>query len=91
MRPAGGGRTDIEYGDAVGDLHVRILNDFDTDHSRRLETKQYFDGLGRSVRALSRENQDATKPWLTSDTQYDALGRAWRSTLPYRSAGVTPH
>ena len=86
IRPgASGGRTDIEYHDAAGDLYVRVLTDLDD--SRRVETRQYYDGLGRGTRSFRWENQDASKPWLTADTQYDALGRAWRVSSQYRSAG----
>jgi YD repeat-containing protein len=78
-----GGRTDIEY--APDGSWVRVLNDMDA--GRRLESKQYFDGLGRGVRSFTLENQDATKPWLTVDSQYDSLGRAWRVSNQYRSTG----
>ncbi len=82
---ADGARTDIQYNDVVGNLYIRILTDLDA--TRRTEARQYFDALGRGVRAFSWENQDAVNPWLTSDTQFDALGRAWRTSSQYRSAG----
>ncbi|MBA3241760.1 MAG: RHS repeat-associated core domain-containing protein [Acidobacteria bacterium] len=63
----------------------------DLDATRRTETRQYFDGLGRTYRALTYENQNPTNPWATTDTQYDALGRVVKASLPYRSAGgATP-
>jgi YD repeat-containing protein len=85
VRPAGGGRTDYVYGDAAGDLHVRVLTDLDA--GRRTEAKQFFDGLGRTYRSLTYENQVPGSPWVTTDAQYDALGRAVKASLPYRSAG----
>jgi RHS repeat-associated protein len=80
-----GSRISFNYGDTVGNLYVQVLTDLDA--SRRTETRQYFDGMGRSVRSFTWENQDTSKPWLTVDTQYDALGRAWRASSQYRSAG----
>jgi RHS repeat-associated protein len=55
------------------------------------ETDSYafFDGLGRAYRAFTFDNQDPSNPWLTVDTQYDSLGRAWRVSNPYRSSGCT--
>lgn len=80
-----GGRTDFEYGDAEGNLYVRVLADLD--HTRRTESKEYFDGLGRAYRKATYEGSVAAQPWLNADAAYDALGRIVRSSLPYRSAG----
>jgi RHS repeat-associated protein len=80
-----GGRTRYEYGDTLGDLFVRTLTDIDA--ARMAESRQYFDGLGRAARSLSWENQDASKPWLTTDVEYDALGRARRVSNQYRASG----
>jgi len=49
----------------------------------------FYDGLGRSVRTFKYEGQDANNPYLTADTQYDALGRAYRTSNPYRSSGCS--
>jgi RHS repeat-associated protein len=80
-----GGRTDFNYGDAAGNLYVQVFNDLDG--TRRTESKQYFDGLGRVYRDATHENAVAAQPWLNADTEYDALGRAVRASMPYRSAG----
>ena len=88
VRPDGS-RTDVEYGDTVGNLYVRVLTDLAT--SRRTETRQHFDGLGRPYRSLTYENQDATQPWLTTESQYDAQGRVAKASQPFRSTGgATP-
>ena len=88
IRPDGS-RTDVEYYDTVGNLYVRVLTDLDA--SRRTETRQCFDGFGRPYRSLTYENQDATQPWLTTESQYDALGRVVKKSLPFRSTGgATP-
>ena len=80
-----GSRTDLAYGDTVGNLYVRTQSDLDA--TRRTDSYRYFDRLGRPYRSISYENQDAAKPWVTADTEYDALGRVRRSSLPYRAAG----
>ncbi|HXQ38626.1 MAG TPA: RHS repeat domain-containing protein, partial [Anaerolineales bacterium] len=54
LRPSGGGRTDFEYGDTAGALFVRTLSDLDT--TRRTESYQYFDGLGRVIESRTYEN-----------------------------------
>ncbi|MBV9924358.1 MAG: discoidin domain-containing protein [Acidobacteria bacterium] len=83
VRPDGG-RTVYEYGDAAGNLYVRVLTDLDG--TRRVESKQFFDGLGRLYRKATFENYDAARPWLNVDKEYDALGRVARSSMPYRAA-----
>jgi len=88
IRPDGS-RTDVQYNDTVGNLYVRVLTDLDA--SRRTETRQYFDGFGRPYRSLTYENQDASKPWVTTESQYDPLSRVAKVSLPFRSAGgATP-
>jgi RHS repeat-associated protein len=84
VRPDGG-RTDFNYFDTPGNLYVQTLSDLDA--GRRTESRQYFDKLGRGVRSFRWENQDASNPWLTADTQYDTLGRAYKVSSPYRSPG----
>ncbi|MBV9210245.1 MAG: RHS repeat protein, partial [Acidobacteria bacterium] len=79
---AGGAWTSFEYGDNAGNLFLRVQSAFDA--SRTLESRQYFDGLGRSVRSYKSEG--AT--WLVADTQYDALSRVWRVSNPYRNTGL---
>jgi RHS repeat-associated protein len=56
---------------------------------RETDSYQFVDGLGRVYRAFSYENQDTGNPYLTVDTQYDSMGRAWRTSSPYRSSGCT--
>lgn len=84
-----GGRTTYTYVDVhqCGPyVETRTLLDA---AGRELDAFQFFDGLGRGVRSFQYEGQDANNPYLTADTQYDALGRAWRGSNPYRSAGCT--
>lgn len=48
---------------------------------------QFLDGVGRVYRSFKYENYDGAKPWLTFDTQFDAMGRVWRTSGLYRSDG----
>lgn len=84
VRPgATGGRTDITFAPDGRSMHTSL----DLDATRRTESYQYFDGLGRPYRSQQYEGSDASKPWVNVDTQYDALGRVRRESMPYRSAG----
>jgi YD repeat-containing protein len=79
IRPAGGGRTDFEYGDTVGNLFVRTLADLDA--SRRTDSYQYFDGLGRVKE--TRTYEDGIN-YIAVTQEYDALGRPFKQSNPYR-------
>ncbi|MDX6446719.1 MAG: hypothetical protein QOH71_3793 [Blastocatellia bacterium] len=84
-----GGRTTHVYVDAHQcGPYVQTLNLLDSSN-REAISYQFFDGLGRVYRSFSYENQDTSNPYLTADTQYDTMGRAWRSSNPYRSSGCT--
>jgi RHS repeat-associated protein len=51
---------------------------------------QYFDGLGKPTQVVVyKGSPDAAKDILSSTTQYDALGRAYKSILPTPSDGAT--
>jgi len=85
-RPSGGGWTTYEYGRAAaGDyVHIQTAQDAAT----TLQSYQFFDGLGRAYRSFQYDPSGGATQWLTSDTQYDAMGRVWRvSANPYRSTG----
>lgn len=77
------GRTQYIYNDTIGDVYLRTLTDQDA--TRQVETRQYFDGLGRSVRSFLYDGTPAT-PWAVTDTYYDALGRVAKVSNPYRVA-----
>lgn len=49
-------------------------------------TRTYFDMLGREIRAETRSFSNVS---IYSDTEYDSIGRAWRTSRPYL-AGATP-
>jgi len=78
-----GGWTRYLYGDAVGNLYVSSFKRLDP--SREIESKQLFDGLGRVVQSALNEGTT----WINTDTLYDAMGRVWKVSNPYRT-GETP-
>ena len=82
-RPSGGGSTSYAYGDTPGNLYVRTQTSLDG--SRVIETYQYYDKLGRPCRTFLNEGNST---YLTSDTQYDSLGRSWRTSNPYRTTSL---
>jgi RHS repeat-associated protein len=84
-----GGRTTYTYVDVHQcGPYVETRTLLDTS-GRETDDYVFFDGLGRSVRAFKYDGQDSNNPYLTSDTQYDALGRVRRVSNPYRSSGCT--
>jgi RHS repeat-associated protein len=82
-RPVGGGTTVYTYGDAPSNLYVRTQTALDA--SRSIDTYQYFDGLRRPSRSFL--NEEGT--YITSDTQYDSMGRVWRTSNPYRTTSLS--
>ncbi|HZH30464.1 MAG TPA: RHS repeat-associated core domain-containing protein [Pyrinomonadaceae bacterium] len=75
------GWTDYFYGrNAYGD-YVGTRTAINT--TQNTEGYRFFDGLGRSVRSFQLDGSQ----WITSDTQYDAMGRVWRVSNPYLSGG----
>ena len=79
IRPAGAGRTDLEYGDTIGNLYVRTLVDLDA--SRRTDSYRYFDGFGRETETRSFEGGTN---YISVQQQYDALGRLFKRSNPFR-------
>ena len=85
-RPDGGWTSYVyssnQYGHYVNTLTLLSAS------GTQLSEFQYFDGLGRPSRSFLYENYDTAKPWLTTDKQYDAMGRPWRLSQTYRSSGA---
>jgi YD repeat-containing protein len=79
-----GGWVKYFYNDTPGNLYVRTLTAMNATQS--VESYQFFDGLGRGVRSFTNEGGSPVS-FITSDTQYDALGRVWRVSNPYRTNG----
>lgn len=53
------------------------------------ETEQILDGYGRVIRSARKIVSAAGKPWVLSDTCYDADGRPYFESLPYTAANYT--
>jgi RHS repeat-associated protein len=51
--------------------------------TQNTESYQFFDGLGRGVRSFGLDGNQ----WVTTDTEYDTMGRVRRISNPYLSAG----
>ncbi len=81
-----GGWTITNYTDTVGStrVHTQTLKQ-SSPTQETLDTFQFFDKMGRSVRTFVNEGTT----YLTSDTQYDNLGRVWRVSNPYRTTAFT--
>ena len=84
VRPTGGGWVTYEYNrNQYGDyVHTQSLQN---SSGLVADSYQFYDGLGRPYRSFQYENVDPTNVYLTSDTQYDAMGRVWRVSNIYRS------
>jgi RHS repeat-associated protein len=54
-----------------------------------LVSKAYYDGLGRTFRASAYEgNTGSGNTWSVTVTEFDALGRAYRATNPFRAGAA---
>jgi RHS repeat-associated protein len=76
-----GAHVTYNYSDTSPDLYVSVLTDLDL--SRSIETRKYFDRLGRPTRTFVYDGT-ATTPWLVTDTYYDVMGRIASRSNPYR-------
>jgi RHS repeat-associated protein len=83
-RPTGGGSINYFYNDTVGNLYVRTRTSLD--NTRSIEAYQFYDNMGRPTRSFLNEGGSPVV-YITSDTQYDSLGRVWKVSNPYRTDG----
>lgn len=86
IKPQGGGQTDYAYGDTPGNLYVHTQTTLDA--ARVLSQYQYSDKLGRPSRTFRSEGGTPVT-WIVTDTQYDSLGRVWRTSNSYRAASLS--
>lgn len=89
LRPTGGGETNFEYSDVPGNVYVKEL--VKQDATRTVESRVYFDGLGRTVRSFLLTGE-SPNPWIVRDIHYDELGRVSANNDAYTVAtpGPTP-
>jgi RHS repeat-associated protein len=77
-------QTLITYDDA--NKVVTVARDKDANTDGLLVSKAYYDGLGRTWRKASFEGGSN---WSIVETQFDALGRSYRSSNPFRGTSPT--
>lgn len=70
--------SQVEYGDTVGSLFVKTKKQLDATNWD--ESTKYFDGLGRTIKAVAKDTQGE----VIVETHYDGMGRVDRETSPYR-------
>jgi RHS repeat-associated protein len=80
-RPDGGWTTYWYDHNAAGDY---VGSRTSINATQNTEGYQFFDGLGR----VSRSFQYDGSQWITTDTQYDTMGRVWRVSNPYLTGGA---
>lgn len=92
-QPAGGGSTEffhepqIRVGPDNTPRYSRTFTRTYFDSGRAVESHQYFDGRGAVVRTFN--SYTAAQGWVTTDIEYDPMGRVLRASNPYYSAGET--
>lgn len=81
-----GGWTITAYSDVPGNtyVHTQTLQQT-TPVQQSVEAYQFFDRLGRPSRTFSKEGTT----YITSDVEYDGMGRTWRTSNPYRTSSLT--
>ena len=87
---ADGGKLSFSYNenlvaDAAGRRHYSLVTSKKLDSSRTVDSYRFFDGRGEVTQTF--DTYTATNGWSTQDTEYDAMGRRYRTSNPYYSAG----
>jgi RHS repeat-associated protein len=88
-----GGYTTFEYNDdLVADpdsshMHSYVKTTTKLDSSRTVSGYQYFDGRGAMVRSFGPLTSSGYQG--VTDTQYDIMGRPYRTSVPYYASGPT--
>jgi RHS repeat-associated protein len=76
-------QTTIDYDDA--NHQVQVTTDFNSFSDNRVKTVSFYDGAGRTTESRSYE---ANGNFKAIKTQYDALGRAYKFSNPFRPTEV---
>ena len=67
--------------DSAGRYHSNVVTSVKLDATRYVDSKQYFDGRGALTQTF--DSYTTTNGWSITDIEYDAMGRAYRSSNPY--------
>ena len=81
-----GGQVSYDYfnalaADSAGRYHSSVLSSTKLDSSRYVDSKSYFDGRGALTQTFN--SYTSADGWSITDVEYDAMGRAYRSSNPY--------
>jgi RHS repeat-associated protein len=88
-----GGYTTVEYNDGLvadpdsSHMHSYVKTTTKLDSSRTVSAYQYFDGSGAPVRRFGPLTSSGYQG--VTDTQYDIMGRPYRTSIPYYASGPT--
>lgn len=85
-----GGAVSFHYNDnlqtdAAGRQHFSASTSTKLDATRSVDSYRFFDGRGAVTQSFGSFTQ--ANGWSTQDSEYDAMGRAYRTGNPYYSAG----
>jgi RHS repeat-associated protein len=75
-----GSWTKTDYNDVAGNFYVHTETQIDA--TRSMHAYQFFDGLGRSSRAFTRE---LGANYIVTETRYDNMGRTRQTSNPFRT------
>jgi RHS repeat-associated protein len=83
---ADGGQVSYDYfnalaADSAGRLHFSVVTLAKLDSTRYVDSKNYFDGRGALTQTY--ESYTSGNGWSITDAEYDAMGRAYRTSNPY--------
>ena len=81
-----GGQVSYDYfnalaADSAGRYHSSMVSSTKLDSSRYVDSKSYFDGRGALTQTFN--SYTSGDGWSITDVEYDAMGRAYRSSSPY--------
>jgi len=76
---------DTLVADAATRRHYYTRTSTKLDGSRSMDNYVFFDGRGAATQVFS--NWTQANGWATKDTEYDAMGRAYRFSHPYYTTG----
>ncbi len=85
-----GGQVSYDYfnalaADSAGRYHSSVVSSTKLDSSRYVDSKSYFDGRGALTQTFN--SYTSGDGWSITDVEYDAMGRAYRSSNPYYCTG----